>query len=199
MVAMNCLTDDASLELRLGLLLHDVGKPRTRSEDDKGVHFYEHQFVGAEMARVALHRLKLTNDQIHHVYELVRLHMRLGECSPNWSDAAVRRLIRDTAAHMDELFELSRCDMAAIDPDAPATDLVALRKRIDELNAQMNAATIVSPLDGVEIMELLGLQPGPAIRMGKDLLVNEVIEGRLGESDKEAAAVILRRWWAEQQ
>src|SRR5437667_12651821 len=42
MVAMGHLKPDAPLELRLGLLLHDVGKPATRTEDDKGVHFYEH-------------------------------------------------------------------------------------------------------------------------------------------------------------
>ena len=53
MVAMSHLKPDAPLELRLGLLLHDVGKPATRTEDEKGIHFYEHQFVGAEMARKA--------------------------------------------------------------------------------------------------------------------------------------------------
>jgi poly(A) polymerase len=197
LLAMRHLPPDTPLELRLGLLFHDVGKPATRSEDEKGVHFYEHQFVGAEIAERALHRLKFPNDQIRDVAALVRLHMRLGEYRPDWADPPVKRLMRDTAAYSDLLFALGRCDMAAMNPDAPKTDLDALRARMDELNRLSNVAQIKSPLDGREIMETLGIPPGPPVREAKEFLTNEVIEGRLTEGDKETARALLRAWFDE--
>lgn len=195
MEAVRHLDADATLEVRMGILLHDVGKPRTRSEDERGAHFYEHQFVGAEMTRQALHRLKFTGDQIHDITELVARHMRLGEWRPEWSDSAVKRLIRAAHPYTEELFEISVCDMAAMNPDVPKTDLAALRARMDALNAQANVAEIKSPLDGREIMEALGVGPGPVLREAKEFLVNEVLDGRLREGDKDAASAAVRKWY----
>jgi tRNA nucleotidyltransferase/poly(A) polymerase len=124
--------------------------------------------------------------------------MRLGEARPEWSDSAVKRLIRDVAEYIDELFELSRCDHTAMNPTAPVTDLEALRKRIDELNRLANVAQIHSPLDGTEIMQALNIEPGPKIKDAKEFLTNEVIEGRLEQDDKETARRRLRAWWKTQ-
>ena len=195
MEAMRRVSAESPLVTRLALLFHDVGKPRTRSEDEKGVHFYEHQFVGAEMARDALRRLKLTNEQIDDVFNLVALHMRLGEYRPEWSDAAVRRLIRTTADYRDELFEIARCDMAAMDPDVPKTDLSALRARMEVIEQEMDVVHLTSPLDGREIMEALRIQPGPLVREAKDFLTSEVIEGRLPPDSRDDAARALRDWY----
>ncbi len=194
MEAMRNLSAESGLETRLGLLFHDIGKPRTRSEDDRGIHFYEHQSVGGEMTREIMRRLKFTNEQIRDVSAIVELHMRLGESRPDWSDAAVKRLIRATAEYREELFEVGRCDMAAMDPDVPKTDLAALRERMNELERQADIVHLQSPLDGTEIMEALGIPPGPLIRGAKDFLTNEVIEGRLTEEDKDSARTALLSW-----
>jgi len=199
LIALSHVPHDAPLEIRMAVLLHDVGKPRTRTEDDKGVHFYEHQFVGAKMAQQALTRLKFTNDQIETITLLVELHMRLGESRPDWSDAAIRRMIRSLNPYIDQLFEITRCDMAAMRQDVPATELETLRVRIEELNAQMNAAQVQSPLDGLEIMDTLNLPPGPLIKSAKEFLINEVIEGRVPEWDKVAAREALCAWKQGQQ
>jgi poly(A) polymerase len=192
--ALRALPADAALDVRLGLLLHDVGKPRTRTEDERGIHFYEHQFVGAEMARTMLHRLKLPNDDIHRVVDLVSLHMRLGEARPEWSEPAIKRLIRDTELLREPLFTIARCDIAAMSPDAPVTDLDALRERIEDVDRRTHAARLVSPLDGRQIMDALGIPGGPLIGRAKDYLLNEVIEGRLPTDDTEAALSALHAW-----
>jgi poly(A) polymerase len=199
MAALRALHSDAPLEVRLGVLLHDVAKPRTRSEDERGVHFYEHQFVGAEMTRRALNRLRFTGDQVRDVTALVSLHMRLGEAKPDWSDAAVKRLIRAIDPYTDSLFAISAADKAAMRQDVPHTDLEALRRRMEELNRVSNIAALRSPLDGVEIMEILCVRPGPILREAKEFLTNEVIEGRLEENDKNSAAALLRQWHQEKQ
>jgi poly(A) polymerase len=193
---MEALPDDARLELRLGLLWHDVAKPATRTEDERGIHFYGHPALGAEMARAVMHRLKFSNEEIREVTELVRLHMRLGEYKPDWADAPVRRLIRDCGPYLDDLFDLARCDIAASNIGAgDVVDLDGLRARVDALNALSDVVRIESPLDGNAIMELLQVGPGPHLRDAKAFLTNEIIEGRLAEGDREAAKPLLLAWW----
>lgn len=196
LVAMECLPDDAPLETRLGMLWHDVAKPATRTVSERGIHFYGHQGVGAEMTREMMNRLKFSNEEIRDVSALVALHMRLGEYKAHWTDASVKRLIRDCGDYLDALFTICLCDMSAMNvPPEDAVDLSALRARIDALNALTNVARITSPLDGREIMAILEVGQGPHLKAAKEFLTNEVIEGRLAEGDKEAAATILRVWY----
>ncbi len=196
MLALDRLDQDASLSVRLATLLHDVGKPVTRTEDERGVHFYDHQTVGAEMTREMLARLRFPADLISEVSELVRLHMRLGEVQPDWSKAAIRRLIREAGDHLDQLHALARADMAAMEGSGTPTDLEQVMKRIAEADAEMHVRAIVSPLDGTEIMECLGIGPGRVVGEAKEYLINAIIEGRLSAHDKEAARRSLLAWRA---
>jgi poly(A) polymerase len=196
LVALERLPDSARLETRLGLLWHDVAKPATRTEDERGVHFYGHPAAGAEMVREMMNRLKFSNEEIRDVASLVKLHMRIGEYKAAWADAPVKRLIRDCSPYLDDLFIIAECDIAASNIAAgEVADLPGLRARIDALNAQSDVAHIESPLNGNEIMELLGVGPGPHLREAKELLVNAVIDGRIAEGDRDAAADMLRAWW----
>jgi poly(A) polymerase len=200
LAAIEYLPDRTGLEVRLGLLWHDVGKPATRAEDERGVHFYGHPTVGTELTHAMMHRLKFSNDEIRDVTVLVEKHMRLGEYRPSWGDAPVKRLIRDCGAYLDDLFLLARCDAAgAAIPVGEAVDLQALRARIDAINAIFNAAAIESPLNGNDIMETLQVGQGIHLRDAKEFLTNEVIEGRLATGDKAAARELLRAWWCERK
>jgi len=73
---------------RLAAVLHDIGKPRTKS----GPHFYGHETVGEEMAHDMLARLRFSNQVIDDVSHLVRHHMYSAD--PNITDAGLRRFIR---------------------------------------------------------------------------------------------------------
>ena len=96
------------LVLRLAALLHDVGKPRTK----EGGHFYRHEFVGAEMAKQALLRLRFPNDVVDAVCDLIAHHMYQADSA--MTDAAVRRFIRRVGAEqLTPLFELRRADTVA--------------------------------------------------------------------------------------
>ena len=65
------------ITVRLALLLHDIGKIRTRSVGDDGrVHFYEHEFVGSDMVVDILKKLKYDNKTIDDVRFLIKNHMR---------------------------------------------------------------------------------------------------------------------------
>ena len=71
--ALDYLRNDASLELILAVLLHDIGKPTTFNN----YHFREHDKVGAEIARDILTRLKFDSEVIESVVWLVSNHMRV--------------------------------------------------------------------------------------------------------------------------
>ena len=104
-------------------------KRRRHTKDAKGIRFHGHAQAGAELARAMMNHLKFSNDEIRDVTALVAKHMRLGEYRPDWTDASVKRLIRDCGPYLDDLFILTRCDMAAVNipPDKPL-DLDALAR-----------------------------------------------------------------------
>lgn len=194
--ALDSLPNESRLELRLGLLWHDIGKPPTRTEDERGIHFYGHHKIGAEITRGMMNHLKFPNEVIRDVTFFVSNHMKLGEYRPDWSDAAVKRLIRDCGTYLEELFVLTRCDHFAMNiPLENVGYLDQLKSRIADLNAQQNVLKIQSPLEGNEIMEILNCKPGIHIRKAKEYLLNEVIEGRLGADDKKNAEALLVQWW----
>jgi tRNA nucleotidyltransferase (CCA-adding enzyme) len=93
--------------LRIGALLHDVGKPRTK----EGPHFYRHEIVGAEMASAMLARLRFSNELAESVELLVRNHMFAAD--PGMTDASVRRFIRRVGLeNIEHLFALRAADVA---------------------------------------------------------------------------------------
>lgn len=67
--------DYAEDSVKVAALFHDIAKPRTRSEDEQGIHFYGHDVQGAEMTQVIMRRLKFPNAEIDRVSRLVRWHM----------------------------------------------------------------------------------------------------------------------------
>ena len=55
-----------------------------------------------------MQRLRFSNSQIDEVAFLISMHLRVGEYDEQWSDAAVRRLIRDAGEHLEDLIRLTR-------------------------------------------------------------------------------------------
>ena len=99
---------DRDLVVRLAALLHDIGKPRTK----EGPHFYRHEFVGEQMAREALSRLRFASDVVDQVCHLIVNHMYAADDA--LTDAAIRRFIRRVGpADVGALFALRRADVLA--------------------------------------------------------------------------------------
>ena len=196
LIALGNLNPDASLTLRLATLSHDVGKPRTKGVGEDGrVHFYGHADLGAEIARRWMGRLKFPNDETQAVTTLVAQHMRIGEYHAHWTDAAVRRLMRDLGPHLDDLFEINRVDVSALGPGH--TDIsrgAELRARMTPIQEAQDISALTSPLDGKEIMALLNLPPGRRLGEVKAFLTGEVVEGRLAPDDKDGALRMAREF-----
>lgn len=179
--------------LRTAALLHDIGKVPARSVDEQGeVHFYGHEKIGAEMARKLMRRLRFSNSQIEQVSFLISMHLRVGEYDNRWSDAAVRRLMRDAGDRLDDLIRLTEVDRKATHPDLKLENLGAFREHLGRVKAELEERKIESPLDGREIASLLGIEPGPRVGAVKRYLEEQVVEGKLRPGDKAAAADVVK-------
>lgn len=179
--------------LRTAVLLHDIGKPPARSVDEHGaVHFYGHEKLGAEMARRLMRRLRFPGSQIEQVSFLILMHLRVGEYDNRWSDAAVRRLIRDAGERLDELVRLTMADRQATRPDVNTDNLEAFRAHLSRVKADLEGQRIESPLDGREIESCLGIEQGPLIGAVKRYLEEQVVEGKLRPGDKAEAEKLAR-------
>jgi poly(A) polymerase len=187
----------ARLEVRLAALLHDIAKPVTKTMDGDVAHFYEHEDVGAEMARSILQRLRFGNEITEHVSKVVKLHMRVNQYTSKWSNGSVRRLFLDAGDCIDDLLDLAIADGAS-DRDEPREQVEArineLRERIQQVQVQAVDHPIRSPLDGNELMQLFGRGPGAWLKEVKQYLNDQVIEGKLQSGDREGAVALLRSW-----
>jgi len=183
---------------RLAALFHDVGKPKTRAFGDNGVSFHHHEVVGARMTRERLRALKYSNEDVQQITELVYLHLRFHTYQMGWSDSAVRRFVRDAGPLLDELIELTRCDCTTRNKrkaEQLGRRMDELEARIVELQEQEELQAIRPDLDGRQVMQLLGIEPGPVIGQAMDFLLEmRIEEGPLGE---EEASRRLRSWWEE--
>ncbi len=186
--------------VRLAALLHDVGKPKTRSFEGGGVSFHHHEVVGARMARERLSALRYPNDEIDAVVQLVYLHLRFHTYAMGWTDSAVRRFVRDAGDLLDELIELTRCDCTTRNQrkaERLSRRMDELEARIAELAEQEQLAALRPDLNGRQVMDHLGVEPGRWVGEALDhLLELRLDEGPLGE---EEAYRRLDKWWSERE
>ncbi|HVM11444.1 MAG TPA: CCA tRNA nucleotidyltransferase, partial [Actinomycetota bacterium] len=184
--------------LRLAALLHDVGKPKTRAITPEGVQFHHHEVVGARMAEERLRALRAPERVVQDVRQLVEMHLRFHTYRLGWTDGALRRYVRDAGPLIDRLNQLTRADCTTQNP-RKARELAGLQDELEERIARLaeeeNLASIRPPLDGNEIMEHLGIGPGPIVGEAREHL----LEARMdrGPMDKEEAYALLDAWAAE--
>ncbi len=187
------------LVLRLAVLLHDIGKPATREiEPGGGVTFHHHDVLGARLAAKRLKALRFDKATIEAVADLIRLHLRFfGYAEGTWTDAAVRRYVRDAGDQLERLHILSRADVTTRNvrkAEKLARAYDDLEGRIAALAEQEELAALRPDLDGEQIMAILGLTPGREVGEAyRFLLEARLDEGPLGSEEAERR---LRSWWS---
>lgn len=173
---------------RLAALFHDVGKPRTRGhQPGKGTTFHHHDAVGARLTRARMQALRYSNDDVDAVTKLVALHLRFHTYRLGWTDSAVRRYVRDAGPLLGELNVLTRSDCTTRDERKARTlarRMDELEQRIEQLEAAEELAAIRPELDGREVMEHLGIAPGPLVGEALEMLLELRLEhGPVGRDE----------------
>ena len=188
------------LVLRMAALLHDVGKPATKRTEGGGVvTFHHHDVVGAKLAAKRLKALRYDNQFIADVARLIELHLRFfGYTDAAWTDAAVRRYVRDAGPLLDRLHILVRADVTTRNrrkADRLGFAYDDLEERIAALSEEEELAAIRPDLDGEQIMRILDLAPGPAVGKARAFLLELRLDaGPLGADEAEKR---LRAWAAD--
>lgn len=187
------------LVLRLAALFHDIGKPATKEIGPGGVSFHHHEVVGTRMTRKRLRELKYPNSVVDDVSQLVYLHLRPHTLEMGWTDSAVRRYVRDAGNLLDRLNELVRCDVTTANQRrerAIQRRIDDLEERIERLSKEEELSRLRPPVDGNEIMEHLGIPPGPQV--GE--IMNILLEKRINDGPySKAEALAIATEWARDQ
>jgi putative nucleotidyltransferase with HDIG domain len=198
---------------RWAALLHDIAKGPTYIETPDGrSRFFEHDKIGAAMVADIMPAAGADPDLSRHVEQLVSLHMRPIAYTPEWTDAAVRRLVQEAEEGRgpegwDDLMALARADLLGYRPEPidrglwVLDSLEARRTSLLEADVQSRQRDVSqasrSPLDGTELLALAATDPGPWVGRLKSYLAAEVGSGRLAADDKEGATRLAQEWLAK--
>jgi poly(A) polymerase len=170
------------VDIRWALLLHDIGKPYTKSIQDGHVHFYHHEVVGETLARSIMFRLRFSKEQRRKVSTLIFNHMRPNMYDDDWNDSAVRRLAKDVEGHIFDLINLSRADITSMRPETVRRGLERLDKLQQRVEHILEEDSKLPPLPkgmGNAIMKHFGIKEGPEVGAHMARLHQAIEDGQL--------------------
>jgi len=175
----------ADPRLAWGALLHDAGKPHTRSEDAAGIHFYGHSRKGEEIAGAVMERLRFSRADRETVISLIGSHMlfmNVREMRPN----RLKRFLR--MPDFDLHLELHRLDCLA---SHGGLDIYHFCR---EQLAGLTEETLRPPrlLSGHDLMDM-GFKPGPLFNKIMRAVEDAQLDGKISTA-VEARRFVLKRW-----
>ena len=98
------------LLLRISALLHDIGKPETKSENNGKISFIGHETKSAQLAKQILTRLKYSVDFIKQVTFLIENHMYPKMYTKTWKDSSIRKFAYKIDSNLENIEELNIAD-----------------------------------------------------------------------------------------
>lgn len=174
--SLDALASCPSLDpiVRFATLLHDVGKPRTLKYIDGKPTFYNHEHVGARMAREIAERFRLSRRDVNRIHTLVRHHMF--QYQPQNTDAAVRRFMRKVGLeNINDILDLREGDRLGSGARKTSWRLEEMKQRmIEQLHQPFDVTDLA--VNGNELMSELQLKPGPILGKLLHALFEEVME-----------------------
>ncbi len=198
-VLENVCKHQASLWLRWGALLHDVGKTKSkRWEPGVGWTFHNHNIIGAKMVPQIFRRLKLPmGAEMKYVQKLVDLHMRPQVIADSEvTDSAVRRLLNDAGDDIDDLMTLCEADITSkneVRKKMFLENFRMVREKLADLKEKDYKRLLQPVIDGNEIMEMFHLQPSREVGVLKQYLKDAVLDNRVANEREPLMALLLEK------
>jgi len=204
--AVNGMDDHLKPLMKLTVLLHDIGKPRTRSVDAAGaVHFWGHEKKSAELAREVLHRMKFSNKDTEVSCLLIQNHLRpvllyLAHQNQTLTRKGIVRLFRLLDAHTPDLFIHALADARAkaekigdMDPSFTGFIEDLLNDYFRNFTPRKKEAPLIT---GQDLIFLFGLKPSPLFKTILELVEEARLFQTLGSRDE--ALALVKSWLLSQ-
>ncbi len=185
--------DDLTLIVKLAGLFHDIAKPIVQKNIDKqeAAVYYNHEVVGASIAKKIMRRFKYSNAQIDMVSLLVRQHMFYYQ--DEWTDGAVRRFMCSIGLeNIKPLLKLREADRLGSGKrkDKESSAIPKLLKRIDKIIEAENAITVKDlNINGDDLIKEFALKPSQLI--GK--ILHHLLDIILEEPDLNEYDILLEK------
>ncbi|MGH7799239.1 MAG: CCA tRNA nucleotidyltransferase [Thermodesulfobacteriota bacterium] len=173
-----------SLELSVGALLHDVGKPITFSVEDR-IRFNAHDRIGAEMAESICKRLRFSNKEIERIKSLVSEHLRFKDVF-NMKESTLKRFLG--MPYFEDHLTLHLADCLASHGSTEAYNFV--KKKLEEFKEEEIKPKPI--LTGYDLIEM-GYTPGPIFSEILESLEEAQLEGTV-KDEEEAKKFVLERF-----
>ncbi|MBP7126355.1 HD domain-containing protein [Myxococcota bacterium] len=168
--------------VRWAALCHDIGKVWTRQISGSKVHFFRHEDMGAMLWDAVAARFEFPPDDHRRIRYIIQNHSRVNLYRDDWTDSAVRRLIREVGDSLDDLVAFSRADLTSKRAERVEMIqglLVDLQRRIQDIREQDARESPLPKGIGNLIMERFGIPAGPEVGRLRDLLLEAIESGRL--------------------
>lgn len=160
--------------VRLATLLHDIAKPQTFDRQHGTITFYNHEIIGARVAKNIAERLKLSKHDSQRIFLLVRHHMFYYQ--PENTDAAIRRFMRQVGLeNINDIIDLRIGDRLGSGARETSWRFEEMKQRMQEQLHQPFAVTDLA-IDGNDLMREFKLKPGPHIGKILHTLFEQVLE-----------------------
>ena len=190
--------DPLGLWLRWAALLHDIGKPKSKSWDPQaGWTFRNHNYIGAKMVPKIFAKLKLPlNDKMDYVRKMVDLHMRpINLIEETVTDSAVRRLLFEAGDDIEDLMLLCDADITSRNEEKKARfhrNYQLVRQKMVELEERDRIRNFQPPVKGDEIMQILHLEPCSTVGELKSAIKDAILDGVIPNEYEPARAYLLK-------